>query len=204
MKRYFVTGIHTGIGKTVVSAILVEALNADYWKPIQSGSKTESDTGEVMKLVSNTVSNSHPEIYRLSKPISPHAAAETDKITIDLNKIILPATNNNLIIEGAGGLMVPLNKDKLIIDLIRQLGAEVVLVSKNYLGSINHTLLSVEALKNRNIPVKGIVFNGESNISSEKYILDYTGLNCIGRVYKEKNIDKDVVRKYAVEFKNML
>jgi dethiobiotin synthetase len=181
-KALFVTGIGTGIGKTLISAILVEKLKADYWKPIQSGDLDQSDTMKVKQLVSNTKSIYHPEAYRLTQPYSPHKSADLDGITIEEAKIKMPVTDNILLIEGAGGLMVPLNDHCLMIDLIVQLNAEVVLVSQNYLGSINHTLLSAETLKQRNVPVKGIIFNGETNPSTEDYILTYTGLKLLGRI----------------------
>lgn len=193
---FFITGIGTDVGKTVASAILVEALNADYWKPIQAGDLDYTDTMKVQALVSNTATVFHPETYRLSRPISPHAAAATDKIKIDIQNIILPETSNTLIIEGAGGVMVPLNDEFLVIDLIKKFQAEVILVSSNYLGSINHTLLTIEALKNRNIPIAGIIFNGKPNKLSEEYILRFTGLKCLLAIEEEKKIDKEIISKY--------
>ena len=146
MNTFFIAGIGTEIGKTITSAILVEYLKADYWKPIQSGDLDYSDTNKVQNLVSNTQTKFHPESYRLTQPYSPHYSAQLDNVTISLDEINIPETTNNLIIEGAGGLMVPLNEEDLLINLIQKLGVEIILVSKNYLGSINHTLLSVEAL----------------------------------------------------------
>ncbi len=169
-KPLFVTGIGTDVGKTIVSAILVEKLKADYWKPVQAGDLENSDTMKVKSLVSNTKSVFHPEAYRLTQPFSPHKAAALDGIEIDPANIQLPQTTNRLIIEGAGGLMVPLNDKFLMIDLIKQLDAEVVLVSKNYLGSINHTLLSMEMLKQKKIKVKTLIFNGERDEYSESLI----------------------------------
>ncbi|UKJ06274.1 dethiobiotin synthase [Solitalea lacus] len=192
-KPYFITGIGTGIGKTLVSAIVVEKLHADYWKPVQSGDLDTADTLTVQSLVSNQTSIFHPETYRLTQPFSPHKSAEIDGVTIELNKFKLPQTSNQLIIEGAGGLMVPLNDKDLIVDLIQKLGAEVILVSKNYLGSINHTLLSIELLKSRLIPIKGIVFNGETNANSEEYILNYSKLNCLGRIPEISDISKETI-----------
>lgn len=174
----FITGIGTGVGKTIISAILVEHLKADYWKPIQSGDLENSDTMMVKSLVSNTTSVFHPETYCLTQPYSPHKSAALDGIVIDSEKIILPETNNQLIIEGAGGLMVPLNDSFLMIDLIKQLDAEVILVSKNYLGSINHTLLSIEALRHRAIPLKSIIFNGPQDIDSESIIKKQSSISC--------------------------
>lgn len=196
-KPIFVTGIGTDIGKTITSAVLVEKMRADYWKPVQAGDLHNSDTIKVRQLVANPVSVFHPEAYRLSQPFSPHKAAALDGIEIDINKIILPKTANQLIIEGAGGLMVPLNDRYLIIDLIKKLDAEVILVSKNYLGSINHTLLSAEALKQRNIPVKGIIFNGEPNENTEQIILSYTKLKLLGHIPLLSSVNKDAVAEIA-------
>lgn len=173
-KPLFVTGIGTGIGKTVVAAILTDSLKADYWKPIQSGDLDNSDTMKVKSLVSNGVSIFHPEAYRLTQPYSPHKSAALDGILIDPQQIIVPETENKLIIEGAGGLMVPLNESFLMIDLIEQLGAEVVLVIKHYLGSINHSLLSLQALYSRNITIRAIIFNGDSDPDSERIIKAYS------------------------------
>lgn len=197
MKRIFVTGIGTDIGKTLVSAILVEALKADYWKPVQAGDLHNTDTMKVKKLISNKQTVFHPEAYRLTQPMSPHAAAKLDHTHINPHKIILPQHTNTLIIEGAGGLMVPLNNDFLIIDLIEKLQAEVILVSRNYLGSINHTLLTAQALHSKNITVKGIIFNGNSVITTEKFITEYTGLKLLFKIDNEQIIDKHTIIKYA-------
>ena len=192
--KYFVTAIDTDSGKTLVSSILCEALHADYWKPIQAGLPRDTET--VRSLISNTISQFHPEAYLLNTPASPHMAARLDSITIDENKIVLPDTHA-LIVEGAGGCLVPLNHSFFMIDLIKQLNVPVILVCDLYLGSINHTLLSVEALHNRSIEITGIVFNGEPNPDSEQIILQHTGLQCLLRVNKEPFIDRAVVRKYA-------
>jgi dethiobiotin synthetase len=192
-KPIFITGIDTGIGKTIVSAVLVEKLKADYWKPIQSGDLEWSDTNKVQSLVTNTTSCFHPEAYRLSQPCSPHKSAAIDGINIDPQKIVLPSTNNTLIIEGAGGLMVPLNNSFLMIGLIRHLGAEVILVSQNYLGSINHTLLSIYALKKEQIPIKGIIFNGTKDIYSKEFILEHSGLELLGHIPEYDPLDKKAV-----------
>lgn len=182
MKPLFVTGIGTDIGKTIVSAILVEKLKADYWKPVQSGDLDNSDSMKVRNLVSNKKSVFHTEAYRLTQPYSPHKSAALDGIEINISSVSLPDTSNQLVIEGAGGLLVPLNNKHHVIDLISRFGAEVVLVVKHYLGSINHTLLSLEILKLRSIPVKGIIFNGERDEYSEKAIADYSDVPVIGRV----------------------
>lgn len=194
MAKYFITGIGTGIGKTLISAILTEKLKADYWKPIQSGDLDTSDSITIDSLISNTQTVIHPESYRLTQPLSPHLSARLDDIEIDLNKINMPLTNNDLIIEGAGGLMVPLNEKELIIDLIKKLNVEVILISQNYLGSINHTLLSVNLLKQYEIPIKGIIFNGDENVETERYIQQYTRIKKLGSVPSFSNIDKEKVK----------
>jgi dethiobiotin synthetase len=202
--RIFVTGIGTEVGKTVISAILTEALQADYWKPIQAGDLHHSDTHKVVELISNSKSNFHGETFRLNQPMSPHAAAERDGVEIKLTDFKTPPTDSHLVIEGAGGLMVPINTKDCIIDLIEQSEAEVVLVSRNYLGSINHTLLSIEALQKRNIPIKGIIFNSSENKDTESIILSMSGVLCLGRVDEEDSIDKDVILKYAEQFREVL
>jgi len=204
-KRFFVTGIDTEIGKTVVSAMLTEALQADYWKPIQSGDLHQSDTMKVQQLVQNTKSIFHPEAYRFTTPASPHYSAALENITIDLNTINLPSCNNTLIIEGAGGLMVPLNNTDLMIDLIAQLeDVGVILVSKNYLGSINHTLLSIEALQRRNIPIIGLVFNGTPTPATESIIELRSQLPVLARIPLETAINPQIVAKYAPIFQKSL
>jgi len=188
---YFITGIGTGIGKTVVSSILTEKLQADYWKPIQSGDLDISDSLFVGNLISNTKTVIHPERYRLGQPLSPHLSAKIDGVHITTDAIKKPSTNNSLIIEGAGGLMVPLNDKELILDLIKSLGAKVIVVSQNYLGSINHTLLTLEVLKANNIPVAGLIFNGTANHETEEYIENYSGVKVIGKIPFISRIDKE-------------
>ncbi|RZL00238.1 MAG: dethiobiotin synthase [Pedobacter sp.] len=194
-KPLFITGIGTGIGKTVVAAILTEALKADYWKPVQSGELENTDSHTIGRLISNSSTVIHPEIYRLTEPLSPHRSAIIDGIHINKEDFTLPDTGNNLIIEGAGGLMVPLNENFLVADLISHLQTEAILVSRHYLGSINHTLLSACLLKLKGIPVKGIIFSGDVNRSSEEFILNYTGLSLLGYVPELGVIDKEQIRK---------
>ena len=201
-QQYIIAGIGTEIGKTFISSILTETLQADYWKPIQSGALDFTDTDTVRSLISNSKTIFHSETYRLNEPMSPHAAAAIDGIEIELSKFQLPQTENHLIVELAGGIMVPLNDRETNLDLIKNLNLPLILISKNYLGSINHTLLSVEILKMKNIEVKGLIFNGEQNKYSEDFILNYTKLECLGRVNFEENIDKNVVKKYAEQFRN--
>ena len=162
MKGIVVAGIGTGIGKTFIATILAEALEADYWKPVQAGNLDFTDTDFVRQHITNTKTFLHPEAYRFSTPMSPHAAAKIDSVEISFDKLPVPATQNIIIIEPAGGLMVPLNNRQLNIELLQQWNLPVILVSQIYLGSINHTLLSVEALKTRSINLSGIIFNGDT------------------------------------------
>ncbi len=195
--NYFVTGIDTDCGKTLVSSILCEALTYDYWKPIQAGLPKDSDT--VRNLTTNIFI--HPETYLLKTPASPHAAAKIDRIKINSKNISLPPSINGLIIEGAGGCLVPLNDTEFIIDLAPKFKAEIILVANLYLGSINHTLLTVHLLQSRNYRVKGLIFNGESNPESEKIIQQHSRLSCLLRVGKEAAITREVVNKYATQLK---
>jgi len=172
MKQLFVTGISTEVGKTVASAIIVEALKADYWKPIQSGDLDYSDTDKVKELISNNQSVFHPNSYELNTPMSPHAAAEIDGVTIKLKDIKQPKTSNNLVIEGAGGLLVPLNNKNAVADIIVP-EYKVVLVSRHYLGSINHTLLSVEYLKSNGIAIAGIIFSGDEHPTTKNMLIGF-------------------------------
>jgi len=192
---YFVTGIDTDSGKTLASAILCEALEADYWKPVQAGAPKDSDT--VRSLISNQRSVIHRETFFLTTAASPHAAAAIDGIEINVSKFLKPQTANNLIIEGAGGCLVPLNNDEFVIDLAPHFEAHVILVADLYLGSINHTLLTCHELASRKLNVKGIIFNGPSNTESERIILHHTGLSCLLKIAREEKIDKSTVNKYA-------
>ncbi|MEY4962920.1 MAG: hypothetical protein RLZZ323_239 [Bacteroidota bacterium] len=201
--KLFITGISTDVGKTIASAIIVEALQADYWKPIQAGDLEHSDTHKVQSLVTNTQSQFHPNSYALQTPASPHLAANLDGITIDLNQIQEPQTNNHLVVEGAGGILVPLNETQSVVDII-QPDYKVIVVSRHYLGSINHTLLTVEALQNRKLSIAGIIFSGDENTSSESIILKRTGLPCIGRINQEPYFDANVVLEYADLFRENL
>lgn len=203
MRKIFVTGIGTDIGKTVVSAILVEALKADYWKPVQSGTYYATDSEKVKLLVSNSKTVIHPEAYSLKEHKSPHEAAENEGIKIDLDKINLPATENILVVEGAGGVMVPLNGKEFILDLIKKFDAETIVVIQNYLGSINHSLLTIDALKRAGIKILGLVFNGPPHQASEELIMNYSGLPCISRIFKEDKVEKNTILKYAKDFENL-
>jgi dethiobiotin synthetase len=200
---YFITGISTEVGKTIVSAILTEALQADYWKPVQAGELEHSDTHTVRQLVSNTKTKFHASAFNLETPMSPHAAAKIDGVVLSVKKIKRPKSQNNLVIEGAGGLLVPLNDTQTIIDLILPTD-KVIVVSRHYLGSINHTLLTIEALKSRGIPVFGIVFNGAEHPSTETVITKMSGVPILGRIDEEPYFDKNVVKEYAENLSEVL
>ncbi|MCC6584884.1 MAG: dethiobiotin synthase [Chitinophagales bacterium] len=204
MVGFFVTGIGTGIGKTLVSAVLVEALKADYWKPVQSGDLDFTDSDFIREYSMNH-QIIHPEEYIFSEPVSPHLAAKLDNKSIDIQYFKLPKSNNYLIVEGAGGLLVPLSEKYLIKDLILNTQLPVIVVSMNYLGSINHTLLTIEALKQHHIPIAGIIFNGEANIESENYILNYTGIKLLGKIPKADTMSKGFIAQHADQIrKNLL
>jgi dethiobiotin synthetase len=198
--NYFVTAIGTDSGKTIVSAILCKALHADYWKPIQAGYPRDADT--VKNLVPNCTI--HPETYLLNTPASPHASAKIDGVHIDLEKFSLPKTNNPLIIEGAGGCLVPLNDHDFVIDIPTKFNLQIILVANLYLGSINHTLLTVQLLKQRNLSVAGIIFNGKSNPESERIILKHSGYKTIWHIKEETEINSDVITAYAEKIKQKL
>jgi dethiobiotin synthetase len=202
-RKLFVTGIGTDVGKTIAAAILTQALEADYWKPIQAGDLDHSDSKKIKSQISNYKSQILENSYQLNTPASPHFSAQLDGITIDLNHIKEPKTNNHLVIEGAGGLLVPLNDTDCIIDLIQK-DYEVILVSRHYLGSINHTLLSLEALKNRNIPCAGIIFSGDENPATESIILAKSGVKFLGRINNEPYFDANVIAYYADQFKEVI
>lgn len=201
--KIFVTGISTDVGKTIASSIIVESLEADYWKPIQAGDLDHSDSHKVKARISNEKTQIFENSYRLNTPASPHLAAEIDGIQIDLKQIVEPQTNNHLVIEGAGGIFVPLNDKDLIIDLI-QFDYKVIVVSRHYLGSINHTLLTIEAIRNRGFEVAGIIFSGSENQATESLILNKTGIKCIGRIDEEPYFDKNVIKEYADLFRDNL
>lgn len=194
-KKFIVTGIGTGVGKTVVSAILAEALRADYWKPVQAGDLDDSDSKKVASWTDNV--NVLPETYRLSQPLSPHAAAEIDNVIIDAVNLY-PPTVEPLIIEGAGGLMVPLNFLGLTyLDVFEHWKLPVILVSRHYLGSINHTLMSCELLKNRGLKIAGIVFIGDENQATESIILKASGAPMIMRIPEVERINKRIIQEQA-------
>lgn len=201
--KLFITGISTDVGKTIASAIITEALEADYWKPIQAGDLENSDSHKVKSFLSNKKTVIHANSYALNTPASPHLAAELDGIVIDLKKIIEPKVENHLVVEGAGGVFVPLNDTDCVIDLIKK-EYKVIVVSRHYLGSINHTLLTIEALQNRKIAVAGIVFSGYENKATEEIILSKTSIKYIGRIEQEPYFDQNVIKEYADRFRENL
>ncbi len=201
MRRVFVTGIGTDVGKTIVAAILTEALQADYWKPIQCGSLELTDTERVKRLVESEQSFFHPEAYRLKTPASPHHAAEVEEKKIHWGRLKVPETENTLVIEGAGGLLVPFSyKGETMLDMAKNWEAEVVVVSRNYLGSINHTLLTIKVLQDSGVKVLGLIFNGESNPSTEEVILKTTKVPLLGRIKEEYEFTKDLITKYSRDY----
>lgn len=201
--KIFVTGIGTDVGKTIASSIIVEALEADYWKPIQAGDLDNSDSHKIKSRITNTKTQILDNAYALNTPASPHLAAEIDEVTIDIKKIKEPKTKNHLVVEGAGGILVPINNKECVIDLI-QPDYKVIVVSRHYLGSINHTLMTIEILKSRNINVAGIVFSGDENQSTESIILEKTGVSMIGRIENEPYFDQNVISYYADLFRENL
>jgi len=198
--NYFITAIGTDSGKTLVSAILCKALQADYWKPVQAGFPRDADT--VKSLVPECII--HPETYLLNTPASPHASAKIDGVEIDLEKFSLPKTNNALIVEGAGGCLVPLNDKDFVIDIPQRLNLPIILVSNLYLGSINHTLLTINLLKQRNLTVAGIIFNGKSNPESERIILKHSDYKTIWHIKEEPEITQTKISEYAEKLKSKL
>jgi dethiobiotin synthetase len=197
MNRYFVSGIGTDIGKTVVSAILTEALEADYWKPVQSGTEGGSDTERVASLVSNSKSVFHPESYCFATPVSPHQAAALENQKITISGFDIPLTENRLLIEGAGGLLVPLNNDLFVIDLAKEFEAEIILVCRNYLGCINHSLLSIDYLLRNDYAVKGIVLNGNFDKAVRKAICGYSEIPVLGEIPEFSTLTKESVSLLA-------
>lgn len=199
MKKYIIAGIGTNIGKTVASAVLVEALQADYWKPVQAGNLEETDADFVRKYAKNhqTV---FPEAFLLKEPVSPHLAAKLESKVITIEELTLVNANNHLIVETAGGLLSPLSENMLCIDLIKELQLAVILVSMNYLGSINHTLLSIDALKQRNIPIEGIIFSGEPNLETENFILEYSKIPLLGKIPFTDNLTQEFISEQSKQF----
>ncbi len=197
MNKYFITGIGTDVGKTIVSAILTEALKADYWKPVQSGVADGTDKGLISSLITNTTSVCHNESYSFQEPASPHLAASLENQKIKLEQMHLPDTQNDLIIEGAGGILVPLNDRNYVIDLAQEFEADVILVCRNYLGCINHSLLSIDYLVKNNFPVKGIVLVGNFDKAVKLAITNYSELPVLAEIPEMSEISKETILNQA-------
>lgn len=202
MTQFFVTGISTEVGKTIASAIIAEAMEADYWKPVQAGDLENTDSHKVKSLISNQKTVIHKSSYELNEPMSPHAAAEIDGVFIDREHIIEPETDNHLVIEGCGGILVPFNDSDTVLDIIMPT-YKVVVVSRNYLGSINHSLLTINWLMQKGYDVS-VLFSGEANPQTENIIIHKTGASLIGRIEEEKRFDKATIKKYAELFRPIL
>jgi len=196
MDKIVIAGIGTGVGKTVVSAVMTTMLEGDYWKPIESDCE-DSDTKKIATLLDTSVHRIFPPAYSFKAPLSPHHAARLENVTIDLKKITPPQTNKPLVIEMIGGIFVPLNRSILSIELFNSWKTAWVIVSRHYLGSINHTLLTIEALQARNVPLLGIVFNGEANPDSEEAILEISKVPMLGRLFPERQLNQHVIQRYA-------
>lgn len=206
MQPLFITGIGTGIGKTLVAAVVTEALGASYWKPVQAGFEDGTDSGWVGERISNPQGRLYPETYKLSLPASPHIAARQEGLTIDLDRIVdqfRTISARPLVIEGAGGLFVPLNERQFIIDLIRQLDATVLLVSRNYLGSINHSLLTAAACRRQGLRVAGWIFN-DQYMRYEQEIAQWSSIPAIASIPFEDDLSRDFVREQAIRIRPAL
>ena len=201
MKPIFLTGTGTGIGKTVIAAILAEALGADYWKPVQAGFADGTDSQWVQSMLSNSQSRTHPEAYKFAMAASPHIAARAEGASISMTTLtefisVIWQREKALIIEGAGGLMVPLNDQKFVLDLIKALDARVILVSRNYLGSINHSLLTAAACSAHRLDVMGWIFN-DQYLDYETEIAAWSGYPIIGSIPRTENMNKDFIAEQA-------
>lgn len=200
MKPLYITGIGTEIGKTVVAAIVTEALQADYWKPVQAGFANGTDSEWVESMISNRNSRIHPEVYKLSMAASPHLAARAQGINISLNAIedafAAISSPNRVLIEGAGGLMAPINEEQFSIDVAKQLNAKVILVSRNYLGSINHSLLTAAACKAAGLDVAGWIFNDEY-LNYEEDIARWSGYPVIASIPWATSVSKEFISTQA-------
>jgi len=198
MKTDFaVLGIHTGVGKTVCSAVITEALQCDYWKPVQAGDLNNSDTIRVSRMVSNKITTIHPEAYRLTQPMSPHAAAAIDGVNYNLNSFVMPASSNSVLLETAGGVMSPLSDEHTMIDLVNHLQLPAILVVRHYLGSINHSMLCLEVLRQRKIPLLGVIVSGDRNEASEAFLNGYGKVNRMAFVPEVKEESAEEISRAA-------
>ncbi len=200
MRKIIVTGNGTDVGKTVVCAILMKLFDADYWKPIQCGLEGASDTQTVQALSGLPSERFHKEAFRLKTPASPHRAAAMEGVTISSENLIPPQTSRTLLIETAGGLLVPIHSSALMVDVLENWDAEWIVVSKHYLGSINHTLLTLEALAARGQKVLGVIFNGPPSFHSEEAILSFSNLPCLGKVFPEPVLNPTIIKHYVEQW----
>jgi len=205
LKPIFITGTGTDVGKTLVAAIVTEALKADYWKPVQAGFSDGTDSLFIQEMISNNKTTIHPELYKLKMPASPHLSAAAENKEIKIKEIInhLPKTKNRLVIEGAGGLMVPLNKKKMILNLILRLKAKVIIVSKNELGSINHSLLTAAVLKKEKADVAGWIFT-EDYQNYEDEIAGWSGFPLIANVKHLPVVSRETIKEQALKMRPLL
>jgi len=199
-----IVGIHTDIGKTIASAVIAEAIDADYWKPVQAGNIGHRDKLVVENLISNGNVRVHEEAVLLSEPMSPHAAAHIDNVKIDHTRFTWPDTNKLLLVETAGGVLSPMYEGVTMADFVKYYKLPVILISQNYLGSINHTLLSIEVLKSRDIPILGLVINGNTNNESESFIEQYSGVPVIAKVPFFTELDHTAINAHAIKIRKSL
>lgn len=194
MSVFIVTGTDTGIGKTVFAAGLAGALGAHYWKPIQAGIDPEGDKETVARLSGLPAARILPEAYRLTTPASPHLAARIDGVSISLDRLALPPVDGPLVVEGAGGVLVPVREDLLMADLFAYWGVPVILCARTELGTINHSLLSVEALRARKVEIAGIAFIGDPHPENERIIPKIAAVPCLGRLPRLDRLDAGTLR----------
>ncbi|HWT99799.1 MAG TPA: dethiobiotin synthase [Terriglobales bacterium] len=195
IRQIVVTGTDTGIGKTVFSAALADALSACYWKPVQSGLDEETDSETVQRLGRIPADRILPESWRLRTPASPHLSAAIDEVTILPEALSPPATDLPLVIEGAGGLLVPLTRRETFADVFARWQLPVILCARTALGTINHTLLSLEALRRRHIPLIGVAFIGEAQLDTEEIVVELGNVRCLGRLPKLDPLTPDALRQ---------
>ena len=189
--KFIICGTDTDVGKTLISSFFVRGLQSFYWKPIQSGIETETDSQSILRLSGIKKEKILKEAYIFEKPVSPHWAAEIDRKKIDINLLNVPKIDGSIVIETAGGLMVPITRNFLQIDQIRKWNLPVIIVCRSSLGTLNHTLLTVEALKNRNIKILGLIINGEKHLDNPKTLREFSKLPIIAEFPRLNNIDKN-------------
>lgn len=204
LKTIAIAGIHTDIGKTVVSALLCQALKADYWKPVQAGSLQHSDRMQVQSLLDNPVSKIHPEALQLQLAASPHAAAAAEQVRFDCRQLSFPETNNLLLVETAGGLLSPMDQERTMADFILHFKMPALLVTRNYLGSINHTLLCIEVMRQRGINLLGLIINGARDAGTEDFIKNYSGISNVFYTHELTALHAAQVKEEALLLRQQL